>query len=98
MMRRAGAVWAFSTTTPPQGPPERAREHGLGLAPASYHIMGTCRMGDDPTTSVVDPHGRFWDVEGLVCADSSLFATSAGYNPTLTICALAHRAATLMAG
>ncbi len=97
ILRDAGAEWAFSVTTPPQGAVERARQSGLGLAPASYHIMGTCRMGDDPATSVVDPTGRFWDVEGLYCADSSVFATSAGYNPTLTICALAHRVASLLA-
>ena len=97
ILRDAGAEWAFSVTTPPQGPVERARNSGLGLAPASYHIMGTCRMGSDPETSVVDPSGRFWDVEGLSCADSSVFATSAGYNPTLTICALAHRTASLLA-
>jgi gluconate 2-dehydrogenase alpha chain len=98
ILRDAGAEWAFSTTTPPLGPVERAREHGLGLAPASYHIMGTCRMGDDAATSVVDPLGHFWDVENLLCADSSVFATSAGYNPTLTICALAHRMASHLAG
>ena len=68
------------------------------MAPASYHIMGTCRMGDDAATSVVDPASRCWDVENLVIADSSVFATSAGYNPTLTIMALAARAAHLMAG
>ena len=68
----------------------------LGIAPASYHIMGTCRMGADPTTSVVDPEGRFWDVENMLCADSSVFPTSAGYNPTLTIAALASRTAHLL--
>ena len=69
----------------------------LGIAPASRHVMGTCRMGDDPATSVVSPEQRLWDVENvLICADSSVFATSAGYNPTLTLAALAHRAATLL--
>ena len=95
--REAGAEWAFTTTTPPQGPVEQIRGHGLGLAPASYHIMGTARMGADHARSVVDPTGRCWDVEGLSIADSSIFATSAGYNPTLTICALAHRLASHLA-
>ena len=60
--------------------------------------MGTCRMGDDARTSVVDRESRFHDVENMICADSSLFTTSSGYNPTLTLVALAHRAACLLAG
>lgn len=96
LMGLAGAEWAFSVTSPPLGPIEQSKG-GLGLAPASYHIMGTTRMGDDPATSVVGPTGEFWDVERLWCADSSVFPTSAGYNPTLTICAMAHRTASLMA-
>jgi choline dehydrogenase-like flavoprotein len=49
-------------------------------------------MGTDPRTSVVDPYGRFHDVENMICTDSSVFVTSSGYNPTLTIVALAIRA------
>jgi choline dehydrogenase-like flavoprotein len=55
-------------------------------------------MGSDPTTSVVDPDGRFHEIENLLCADSSVFATSAGYNPTLTLVALSIRAARLLTG
>jgi gluconate 2-dehydrogenase alpha chain len=99
MLRDAGAEWAFSVTSPPTTEDvEAAKRHGLGIAPASYHILGTTRMGDDPATSVVDPHGRLWDVDNVVVADSSVFATAAGYNPTLTLCALAHRATALLAG
>jgi choline dehydrogenase-like flavoprotein len=54
-------------------------------------------MGDDPTSSVVDAASRFHDVDNMICADSSVFVTSAGYNPTLTLVALAHRAACLLA-
>ena len=61
--------------------PTRRLEHPLGLAPASKHVMGTCRMGADPTTSVVGPEGRFHDIENLLCADSSVFVTSAGLQP-----------------
>jgi choline dehydrogenase-like flavoprotein len=96
VMRDAGADWAFSSSSPPQGDPDL--EHPLGMAPASKHVMGTCRMGQDPATSVVGPEGRFHDIENLLCADSSVFVTAAGYNPTLTIVALAHRAATLLTG
>ncbi|MGI8663316.1 MAG: GMC family oxidoreductase [Acidimicrobiales bacterium] len=94
LMTDAGAEMAFTVTSPPVGD----EATGMGIAPASRHVMGTCRMGDDPTTSVVDATSRFHDVENLLCADSSVFTTSAGYNPTLTLCALAHRAACLLAG
>ncbi|MEJ7585860.1 MAG: GMC family oxidoreductase [Acidimicrobiales bacterium] len=96
VLRDAGATWTFTSTSPPVGEVDTASP--LGIAPASYHIMGTCRMGDDPATSVVDPDGRSWDIENLLCADSSVFATSAGYNPTLTISALASRFARALVG
>jgi len=98
VMLDAGAEWSFSSTSPPTGDLDPGIEHPLGLAPASKHVMGTCRMGDDPATSVVGPDGRFHDIENLLCADSSVFVTSAGYNPTLTIVALAHRSASLLCG
>jgi choline dehydrogenase-like flavoprotein len=97
VLKEAGASWAFSVTSPPTTKDvEQAKREGLGIAPASYHVMGTARMGTDPATSVVDPSGRFWDLPNVICADSSVFATASGYNPTLTICALAHRAASLL--
>ncbi len=98
VMHDAGAEWSFSSTSPPALDPDPGLDHPLGLAPASKHVMGTCRMGLDPATSVVGPEGRFHDVENLLCADSSVFVTSSGYNPTLTIAALAHRAASLLSG
>jgi gluconate 2-dehydrogenase alpha chain len=97
VMVEAGADWSFSSTSPPIDL-DPSIEHPLGSAPASKHVMGTCRMGDDPATSVVGPQSRFHDVENLLCADSSVFVTSSGYNPTLTIVALAHRAASLLTG
>ena len=93
----AGAEWSVSSSSPPRDDPS-ATEHPLGLAPASRHVMGTCRMGSDTTTSVVGPEGRFHDVENLLCADSSVFVTSTGYGPTLTLAALAHRTASLLVG
>ncbi len=57
--------------------------------PASDHIMGTLRMGTDPTTSVCDATGRFHDVGNLYTSDGSLFPTASGFNPTMTIVALA---------
>jgi choline dehydrogenase-like flavoprotein len=57
--------------------------------PASGHIMGTLRFGTTSTNSVCNTSGRFWDVDNLWAADGSLFPTSSGYNPTLTIMTLA---------
>ena len=70
----------------------------LGDPPSSAHLMGTLRMGPDRRTSVVDPEGRFWDVDNLYAADGSVFPTASGYNPTLTICAVALRTAHGMTG
>lgn len=57
------------------------------------HQMGTMRMGDDESTSVVDPDGRVRGVSNMFVADGSVFPTSGGYNPTLTIQAMAWRTA-----
>jgi choline dehydrogenase-like flavoprotein len=59
----------------------------------SSHLHGTCRMGDDPARSVVDRWCRSHDVPNLWLADGSVFPTSGGYNPTLTILANAYRVA-----
>lgn len=57
------------------------------------HIMGTCRMGNDPESSVVDRWCRSHEVPNLYVPDASCFPTAAGYNPTLTIFANAARCA-----
>ena len=59
----------------------------------SSHYLGTCRMGKDPRTSVVDPWCRTHDVPNLFVGDGSVFVTGAGLNPALTISALATRTA-----
>ncbi|MBA2281373.1 MAG: GMC family oxidoreductase, partial [Acidimicrobiia bacterium] len=95
----AGAELAFTATSPPTGDLDlHAERNPLGIAPASRHVMGTCRMGTDPVTSVVSPEQQVWGVDGLHVCDSSVFVTSSGYNPTLTLAALAHRAACLLTG
>ncbi len=53
------------------------------------HPMSTCRMGTDPTTSVIGVDGRAHALEGLYLADSSVFPTSLGVNPSLTTMAMA---------
>lgn len=57
------------------------------------HLLGTCRMGDDPTTSVVDKYHRAHDVPNLFICDGSSFVSSGRGQPTMTIQALAFRAA-----
>ncbi len=59
----------------------------------SAHYLGTCRMGTDPKTSVVDPWCRTHDVPNLFIGDGSVFVTGAAVNPALTISALATRTA-----
>lgn len=57
----------------------------------SSHLMGGCRMGDDPKDSVVDRDGRSWSIPNLWVCDGSLFPTGGSVNPSLTIQALACR-------
>ena len=57
------------------------------------HLMGGCRMGDDPRTSVVGPDGRSWDIDNLFVCDGSLFPTAGGVNPSMTIVANSLRIA-----
>lgn len=60
-----------------------------------YHICGTARMGTDPSHSVTDQRGRVWGTKNLYVCDASLFPTSSGVNPSLTIAANSLRVATL---
>jgi choline dehydrogenase-like flavoprotein len=62
------------------------------------HIMGTCRMGTDPLTSVVDPSCRSHDLDNLFIVGASVFPTSGTANPTLTVAALALRVASKLRG
>ncbi|MFQ5548333.1 MAG: GMC family oxidoreductase [Woeseia sp.] len=57
------------------------------------HLLGTCRMGDDPASSVVDRFHRTHDIPNLFLCDGSSFVTSGRGQPTMTIMALAFRAA-----
>ncbi len=59
----------------------------------AYHHMGTTRMGSDPAESVVNPRLRTHDLPNLTVASSSVFPTAGSMNPTLTIAALALKAA-----
>lgn len=73
-----------------------ARESWHGeIVPSSggVHLLGTCRMGDDPETSVVDRYHRSHDVPNLFICDGSSMVSSTRGQPTMTIMALAFRAA-----
>jgi choline dehydrogenase-like flavoprotein len=67
-------------------------------APGSPHLLGTCRMGNDPATSVVDRYHRTHDIPNLFVCDGSSFVTSGRGQPTMTIQALAFRAGEHIAG
>lgn len=67
-------------------------ENGVYRTPA-WHMLGTCRMGADPETSVVDQWHRTWEVPNLYVCDGSSFATGGVVNPTSTVTALALRCA-----
>ncbi len=91
ILEEMGAQWTAGSTSPGTG------NASLPAAiPESRHNMGTVRMGTDPSTSVVDPAGRLHQADNVVIADSSVFVTSAGYGPTLTLATLAARAAHLL--
>ena len=62
-----------------------------------YHHMGTCRMGNDPETSVVTPDLKAHDVDNLFIVGSGVFVTGGGVQPSLTIATLAIRAAEYLA-
>lgn len=79
----------------------RAEVAALRLRPSnvflnSTHPLGGCAMGSDPRTSVVDPFGRHHQVPNLAVFDGSVFPTSLGVNPCLSIYALTARNATAL--
>ncbi len=59
----------------------------------AFHPLGTCRMGQNASDSVVDSYGKVHEMENLYISDGSIFPTSLGVNPQLTIMALSTRMA-----
>lgn len=66
------------------------RNPGRGVS-GGQHQAGTCRMGNDSKTSVVDRNGKVHDIDNVFVADASLHVTNGGFNPVLTIMANAYR-------
>jgi choline dehydrogenase-like flavoprotein len=64
----------------------------------SIHELGTCRMGNDPKTSVLNKWNQSHDIKNLFVVDGSSFVSGGSQNPTLTICALSMRASDYIAG
>lgn len=64
---------------------------------ASAHVMGGCGMAGRPEQGVVRPDGRHWQIENLSVHDGSLFPTSIGANPQLSIYGLVNMLATKLA-
>lgn len=79
VMRLAGAQFGF--VDPTTGPPR------------SRHVLGGLRMGNLPEESVTDAFGRLHDFDNLYCMDGGVMPSGSGYNPTLTLIALALRSA-----
>jgi choline dehydrogenase-like flavoprotein len=73
------AAGAYETIVAPQ------------IRATGWHLLGTCKMGDEPADSVVDRWGRAHDVPNLYVFDGSVWPTSSGMNPTATIAAMALR-------
>lgn len=79
VLKEAGAIFTWKNIP------------GPGLS-GGQHQAGTCRMGNDPKTSVVDKHCRVHDVDNLFVVDGSVHVTNGGFNPVLTIMAIAYHA------
>ncbi len=105
VLEAAGASEVFTMHSPPlsyhPGPgaherwAEDVRRVGLRgkLTSFSYHQMGSCPMGMDPSCSAVGEDNETHEVLGLFVADASVFPTASGVNPMLTIYGIANRAA-----
>lgn len=76
---------------------ESGRFRPADLRLEGFHPMGTARMGADPASAVVKPTGETHDVPGLWVADASVFPTSLGVNPMITIIATARTVARRLA-
>lgn len=72
---------------------DRVIRAAVALATVGVHLLGTCRMGNDSRTSVVNRDHRAHDVPNLFICDGSILVTSGRGQPTMTIQALAFRAA-----
>lgn len=72
---------------------EAAGAEAVWAFPRSAHVIGTCRMGNDADTSVVNAQLQTHDIPNLYVCDNSVFPSALSVNPALTIMALSLRCA-----
>jgi long-chain-alcohol oxidase len=77
---------------------DRAGWGNAEVALFSFHLMGTARMGERASESATNPEGATWEVRNLYVMDGSSFPSASGVNPMISIEAIAHRNATVLAG
>jgi choline dehydrogenase-like flavoprotein len=75
----------------PNGPVETDGNKVIAAGGQIIHEVGTCRMGDNPQSSVLNAHCQSWEVKNLFVTDGAPFVSNADKNPTLSILALAWR-------
>jgi long-chain-alcohol oxidase len=63
----------------------------------AFHLMGSARMGDSPSTAACDPDGNLRGAAGVTVVDGSAFPSASGVNPMVTIEAIAHMNASRLA-
>jgi choline dehydrogenase-like flavoprotein len=66
--------------------------------PNAAHMCGTCRFGDNPSSSILDRNNKIHGLENVYVLDGSFFPSSGGINPSLTIVANSLRVSALIAG
>ncbi len=71
--------------------PTREQGYGLSTGGSIIHELGTVRMGNNPSTSVLNAQCQAWDCRNLFVTDGGPFVSQADKNPTWTILALAMR-------
>jgi len=87
ILKAAGAVYIVSDDVKGLDGSADGPIGGMGI-----HEMGTARMGDDPTTSVLNKHNQAHDVANLFITDGSFMTSSSCVNPSLTYMAFTARA------
>jgi len=85
------AIIAEMGATPMSAMPSRERGYGISTGGSIIHELGVTRMGNDPSTSVLNKNCQAHDVRNLFVADGGPFVSQADKNPTWTILALAWR-------
>jgi len=83
--------------TPMSMMPSEANDYGLAAGGRIIHELGVTRMGNDPSTSVLNKNCQAHDAKNLFVTDGGPFVSQADKNCTWTILALAMRTSTYIA-